>query len=111
VATVVGVSFAVLNQALAAFPGQTGRIGALLVLVLTASAGVLSTVPSGVADLAGVLPTHAAAVALRAVAAGGPGLTGALVALAAWTSLALMVSVYFTERRRVVVPHRFPQPG
>jgi putative membrane protein len=109
VATVIGISFAVLNQALAAVLGTTGRVIALGILVLTTVVGLLSTVPSGVEGLAGVLPTHAAAVALRAVAAGGAGLSGALVGLAAWTLVAFLVSIYATERRRIVVLRRFHQ--
>jgi putative membrane protein len=106
----VALCFTVLHQALVAASGRAGWAVSLAMLVLTASVGVLSTVPSALTQVARWLPTHDAVVALRAAAVGGDGMTGALFGLVVWLLLGVVLTVYVTERRRMISPRLLRRP-
>jgi putative membrane protein len=110
VAVVVAVTFTVLHQALVAALGRAGWVLSLLVLLVTVAAGVVSTVPPGMKQLAAWLPTRDALAVLRAVAVGGDGLVADLFGLGVWLLAASVVTLYLTERQRVVSPHLLHPP-
>lgn len=104
VALLAAASFVALNQALAAIFGTGGRLASLAVAVLTVATGVVSTLPGPLYALAGVLPTHGAISALRAVTTDGAGLGGGVAELVAWLAVGLLATIVVTDRRRYVSP-------
>jgi putative membrane protein len=100
VAVLAAFAFIALNQAATAIFPSRGRLASVAVLVLTAATGVVSTLPSALSWVSGVLPTHGAIVALRAVSTGGPGLVRGVVELCAWLAVGVFAAVVVTDRRR-----------
>jgi len=72
--------------------------------VLTVATGVVSTLPGPLYALTGVLPTHGAIIALRAVTTDGAGLGGGVAELVAWLAVGLLATIVVTDRRRYVSP-------
>lgn len=93
-------AFVALNQAAVAIFGYRGRLASVAVFVLAAATGVVSTLPKVLYSMTDVLPTHGAVIALRAVAAGGPGLVSGVVQLAAWLAVGALATIVVTDRRR-----------
>ncbi len=81
-----GVSFTLVNHALAAWLGNAGRGAAGLLLVATIAFGLTSRVPGWLVGAAGVSPLHNGLMLIRTLLAGGSG----LVALA---GMALLLGV------------------
>lgn len=80
---VVGVSFVLVNHALAAWFGSIGRGVSVLLLAVTVGLGLTSTVPGWAAAAAGVSPLHNGLLLVRTWLSQGSG----LVSLAGWALL------------------------
>ncbi|MBL0886283.1 YhgE/Pip family protein [Myceligenerans indicum] len=104
VALLSAATFVALNQALAAVLGPAGRLLSLGVAVLTVATGVVSTLPGALYAVAGLLPTHGAIIALRAVTTDGAGLGRGIAELVAWLVVGLLATIAVTDRRRYVSP-------
>ena len=97
-------SFVAINQALAAVLGSAGRLLSLVLGVLAVATGVVTTIPGPLYASAGLLPTHGAVVALRALVTGGSGVVTGLVELLAWLAIGFLATVLVTDRRRYLSP-------
>jgi putative membrane protein len=102
ITALAAVSFAAVNQALAALLGGIGRFVAMLVAVVALATAVISTVPVLLDQVAGLLPTAAVLDALRAVVLGTSGGWGGAVALVLWGVAGLGVTALAVGRTRVV---------
>ncbi|WP_448631034.1 YhgE/Pip domain-containing protein [Cellulomonas soli] len=102
VAVLAGVAFAAVNQGLVAVLGGTGRLVSVVVAVVGLATAVISTVPSLVVDVAGVLPLNAALDGLQGVVLGQGGVGGAVALLLVWTAFGLGLTLSAVARRRVV---------
>ncbi|MFC3494409.1 YhgE/Pip family protein [Glycomyces rhizosphaerae] len=104
VAVLAAVAFVALNQAAVAIFGRAGRLVSGAVLVLTAALGVVSTVPSPLYGIVGLLPTHGAVIALRGAAFGGSGMTTGVILLTVWLVVGALATIVITDRRRHLSP-------
>lgn len=102
VTALAAVSFAAVNQALAALLGGVGRFIAMVVAVVALATAVISTVPSELDQLSHLLPTAAVLDALRGVVLGTSGGWGGTVALVLWGVAGLAVTTLAVARTRVV---------
>lgn len=102
VTALAAVSFAAVNQALAALLGGVGRFIAMVVAVVALATAVISTVPSELDQLSHLLPTAAVLDALRGVVLGTSGGWGGTVALVLWGVAGLAVTTLAVGRTRVV---------
>lgn len=93
-------AFVALNQAATAIFKRPGRLASLAVLVLTAATGVVSTIPGPLYAISGVLPTHGAVLALRAIVTEAGGVTTGVIQLAVWLAIGALATVVVTDRRR-----------
>ncbi|MGC5221064.1 YhgE/Pip domain-containing protein [Micromonospora sp. DT81.3] len=101
---VAGVAFAAVNQALVAVFGGAGRWLAALVGVLAVATGVVSTVPSVIADMAALLPTTPAYNGMLAALTETGGLGAAVAGLLIWSVLAFVATTLAVARRRIARP-------
>ncbi|WP_040166337.1 YhgE/Pip domain-containing protein [Microbacterium gorillae] len=99
-AALVGVTFAAVHQALIAVFGGTGRWIAAVVGVLFFATGVISTTPTFLTAVAGVLPTAGPFHALSAAVTSAGGLGGAIAVMLVWLILALGATTLAVARRR-----------
>ena len=97
-----GVAFAAVNQALVALLGGMGRLVAAAVGAMAVAAGVVSTAPSLVVSIAGILPTSPAYTAMLGVLGGAGGVGAGAVGMLVWTLLALIATTVVVARRRKI---------
>ncbi|HYP03959.1 MAG TPA: hypothetical protein VER57_05345, partial [Cyanobium sp.] len=108
-----GTMFAVLNHALVAWFGGLGRLISVVMVTITAAAGVLSAVPA-VFDLVNpLLPLTPVLNGVRAITSGGSGITGAVAMTVLWLLLGVTASIGAILRRRTVSLERYARlmPG
>ncbi|MFV0405294.1 MAG: YhgE/Pip domain-containing protein [Propioniciclava sp.] len=100
---VAGVSFTLINQALAALLGHGGRIIAVALMLLTAVMAATSAAPPVLESLAGVSPSTPALAAVRAIGVGtSPAV--ALLTLVGWGLVAFLGLMVAIHRARTVRP-------
>lgn len=105
-----GAAFVAVNHALVALMGGIGRFISLLLVVATAAANILSTVPEFFIALAPFLPLTPAVDGLRAIAGGGTGIGSAAGGLFAWLIGGVIVSILAVARRRSASPDGLGHP-
>jgi putative membrane protein len=101
---VAGVAFVAVNHALSAWTKGAGRLVAVAFAVVTVATALTSSVPGWLDALRPLSPLSPAHDAVRAVVSGGPGVTGGVFALIAWTLLGALFSVAAILRARTVSP-------
>ena len=101
---VAGVAFVAVNHALAAWAKGAGRVVGVAVAVITLATALTSAVPGWLDALRPLSPLSPAYDAVRAVVSGGPGVTGGVFTLIAWTLLGAIFSVAAILRARTVSP-------
>jgi putative membrane protein len=106
VSVIAGLAFAAVNQAMVALWGGRGRFAAMVVLVLTAPAAVISTTPGILQLLTDLTPIAPALRVLRAILLGGSGLIPGLLELVVWFAVGIAATVVAVARRRTVKPSR-----
>lgn len=99
-----GVAFVAVNHALAAWAKGAGRVVGVAFAVITSATALTSAVPGWLDAIRPLSPLSPAYDAARAVVSGGPGVTGAVFALIAWTLLGALFSVAAILRARTVSP-------
>lgn len=100
----VAVAFVAVNHALAAWAGGAGRIAGIAAAVVTLATALTSAVPGWLDALRPISPVTPAYDAVRAVVSGGPGATGPVFVLIAWTLVGAVLSVAAIVRARTVSP-------
>lgn len=100
VCVAAGIAFAAVNQALVALLGGAGRWVSAVVGALAVATGVVSTVPGALAGVATLMPTWPAYTAMLGALTPAGGVGAALVGLAVWAVLALVVTVIVVAQRR-----------
>ncbi|MEV5072400.1 hypothetical protein MRBLMI12_004059 [Microbacterium sp. LMI12-1-1.1] len=101
-AILCGAVFGLANHGLAAAFGGPGRVAAVLIAIIALAAGLASTVPPVISQLAAALPTAAATALLRgALTADAAGAIPAIVGLAitAIAGLGLVIAGVAARRR------------
>ena len=101
-AALCGAVFGLANQGLAAAFGSTGRIIAALIAVVALAAGLATTVPPVLSQIAAALPTAAATALLRAaLTADAAGVISAVIGLGltAVAGLGLVIAGVAARRR------------
>lgn len=101
IACLAGVSFAAVNQGLAAAFRGIGRFVAVLVATIGLAAAVVSTVPALVGQLYDLTPLGPALHALQSVTAGGA-LAGPVGLLVVWMLAGLALTTAAIARHRVI---------
>jgi putative membrane protein len=101
---VAGVAFVAVNHALAAWAKGAGRVVGVAVAVITLATALTSAVPGWLDAIRPLSPLSPAYDGVRAVVSGGPGVTGGVFALIAWTLLGALFSVAAILRARTVSP-------
>lgn len=101
-AALAGIAFAAVNQALVALFGGTGRWISALVGVLFFATGVVSTTPSWLTALGGVLPTGPAFRSLLTVVTPAEGAPAAITGVVLWLIGGLVLTTIAVARRRSV---------
>ncbi len=101
---VAGVAFVAVNHALAAWAKGAGRVAGVAFAVITLATALTSAVPGWLDAIRPLSPVSPAYDAVRAVVSGGPGVTGGVFALIAWTLLGALFSVAAILRARTVSP-------
>jgi len=101
---VAGVAFVAVNHALTAWAKGAGRVVGVAFAVITLATALTSTVPGWLDAIRPLSPLSPAYDAVRAVVSGGPGVTGGVFALIAWTLLGALFSVAAILRARTVSP-------
>jgi putative membrane protein len=99
-----GVAFVAVNHALSAWAKGAGRVVGVAVAVITVATALTSAVPGWLDAIRPLSPLSPAYDAVRAVVSGGPGVTGSVFALIAWTLLGALFSVAAILRARTVSP-------
>jgi len=99
-----GVAFVAVNHALTAWAKGAGRVVGVAVAVTTVATALTSAVPGWLDAIRPLSPLSPAYDAVRAVVSGGPGVTGSVFALIAWTLLGALFSVAAILRARTVSP-------
>ena len=99
-----GVAFVAVNHALAAWAKGAGRVVGVAFAVITLATALTSTVPGWLDAIRPLSPLSPAYDAVREVVSGGPGVTGGVFALIAWTLLGALFSVAAILRARTVSP-------
>ncbi len=99
-----GVAFVAVNHALSAWAKGAGRVVGVAVAVITVATALTSTVPGWLDAIRPLSPLSPAYDAVRAVVSGGPGITGGVFVLIAWTLLGALFSVAAILRARTVSP-------
>jgi hypothetical protein len=89
-------------QGLVALFGNGGRLVAALAAAVALAAGIVSTAPALLLDVAGFLPTAAASTAVSAVVSGTGSAGGAVFTLVLWGLFGFVLSVVGVLRRRTV---------
>jgi putative membrane protein len=103
VATLISITFVVINQALLVAFGNAGRVVAAVVPAITLGTAVVSGVPGWLTTVDGLSPGHGAVLALRAVTAGaGLGPVGVALVVA-WLVAGTAGYLLGTARRRYVL--------
>ncbi|MFJ6653695.1 YhgE/Pip family protein [Microbacterium sp. NPDC091313] len=100
IAMLAGIAFAAVNQALVAVFGGAGRWIAAMVGVLAVATGIISTVPSGIVAVAGLMPTSPAYTGMLAALTTAGGFGAAVAGLVVWTLLSLVVTTIAVARKR-----------
>ncbi len=101
---VAAVAFVAVNHALAAWAKGAGRVVGVAVAVVTLATALTSTVPGWLDAIRPLSPLSPAYDAVRAAVSGGPGITGGVFTLIAWTLLGALFSVAAILRARTVSP-------
>ena len=101
---VAGAAFVAVNHALTAWAKGAGRVVGVAVAVITLATALTSAVPGWLDAIRPLSPLSPAYDAARAVVTGGPGVTGGVFALIAWTLLGAVFSVAAVLRARTVSP-------
>lgn len=99
-----GVAFVAVNHALSAWAKGAGRVVGVAFAVITLATALTSAVPGWLDATRPLSPLSPAYDAVRAVVTGGPGVTGSVFALIAWTLLGAVFSVAAILRARTVSP-------
>lgn len=99
-----GVAFVAVNHALAAWAKGAGRIFGIAAAVVTAATALTSAVPGWLDVVRPLSPLSPAYDAVRAVVSGGPGVTGPVFLLIAWTLIGAVFTVAAILRARTVSP-------
>jgi putative membrane protein len=99
-----GVAFVAVNHALSAWARGAGRVVGVAVAVITLATALTSAVPGWLDAIRPLSPLSPAYDAVRAVVTGGPGVTGGVFVLIAWTLLGALFSVAAILRARTVSP-------
>jgi putative membrane protein len=99
-----GVAFVAVNHALAAWAKGAGRIFAIAAAAVTAATALTSAVPGWLDVVRPLSPLSPAYDAVRAVVSGGPGITGPVFLLIAWTLIGAVFTVAAILRARTVSP-------
>ncbi|MCK9919661.1 YhgE/Pip family protein [Microbacteriaceae bacterium K1510] len=97
---VAGIAFAAVNQALVALFRGTGRLIAAIAGTLAIATSVVSTTPSGLTWLAGLMPTAPAYNAALGVLASAGGVGSAVAGMVVWTVLGLLATTFAVWRHR-----------
>ena len=103
-----GVAFVAVNHALSAWAKGAGRVVGVAFAVITLATALTSAVPGWLDAIRPLSPLSPAYDAVRAVVSGGPGVTGGVFALIAWTLLGALFSVAAILRARTVSPAALP---
>jgi len=99
-----GVAFVAVNHALTAWAKGAGRVVGVAFAVITVATALTSAVPGWLDAIRPLSPLSPAYDAARAVVSGGPGVTGSVFVLIAWTLLGALFSVAAILRARTVSP-------
>jgi putative membrane protein len=99
-----GVAFVAVNHALAAWAKGAGRVFGIAAAVVTAATALTSSVPGWLDVVRPLSPLSPAYDAVRAVVSGGPGITGPVFLLIAWTLIGAVFTVAAILRARTVSP-------
>jgi len=102
ISVLAGVSFAAVVQGVVAVLRNAGRLVIALVAAIALAAGIISTAPALLLDLAGVLPTAAASSALGAIESGATGVGSAIGSLVLWGLIGFVLSTVAVVSRRTV---------
>ena len=103
---VLGVSFVLVNHALAAWLGSIGRGISVLLLVLTVALG-LSSAAGWLAPIATVSPLHNGFTLLRTWLSGGSGEVGIATVAVLMAAIAAILSAMSIASRRQLTVERF----
>jgi putative membrane protein len=99
-----GVAFVAVNHALTAWAKGAGRVVGVAFAVVTVATALTSAVPGWLDAIRPLSPLSPAYDAVRAVVSGGPGVTGSVFVLIAWTLVGALFSVAAILRARTVSP-------
>lgn len=102
-----GAVFVAVNHALVAWFGGAGRIVSVVLVTLTAAAGIISAVPAYFDAVTPLLPLTPVLNGVRAIITDGTGVTGAVGMSLLWLVAALVASLAAVMRERSVSPERF----
>ncbi|GAB3711312.1 YhgE/Pip domain-containing protein [Mariniluteicoccus flavus] len=102
-----GAVFVAVNHALVAWFGGAGRIISIVMVTLTAAAGIISAVPWFFDAITPILPLTPVLNGVRAIITDAPGVTGAVGMSLLWLVVALVASVGAVMRERTMSPEKF----
>jgi len=102
VSVLAGIAFAAVVQGIVAILGNGGRLLAALMAVVVLAAGLISTSPALLTDLAELLPISAASTAASAIISGSGSLGSSLGSLVLWGLIGFALSTAAVISRRTV---------
>ena len=102
VAVLAGVAFAAVVQGIVAVLGNGGRLLVALMAVVVLAAGLISTAPVVLTDLAALLPLDAASRAVSAIITGSGSVGSAIGSLVLWGLIGFALSTAAVISRRTV---------
>lgn len=102
IAALAGAAFASVVQGLVALFGNAGKFVAAISGGVALAAGLISTAPAVLLDVAGVLPTAPASSAFTAIVTGSGAVGGSITLLVVWGLFGLALSTVAVLRRRTV---------
>lgn len=106
-ALLAGITFTVINFALVALMGGFGRILSAAMMVGVLSVNLISTAPTGLVSLMGMLPLAPAVHGFTALASGTPGAGAAVGQLIVWLVVGAAAALAaIASKRTVTVPRR-----
>ena len=102
VSVLAGIAFAAVVQGIVAILGNGGRLLAALMAVVVLAAGLISTSPALLTDLAELLPISAASTAASAIISGSGSLGSSIGSLVLWGLIGFALSTAAVISRRTV---------
>lgn len=102
ISALAGASFAAVVQGVVALMRSAGRLVIALVAAVALAAGIISTAPGALLDVAGLLPTSPASVALSAVTTDVAGVGSSIAVLVFWGLIGFALSTAAILRKRAV---------